>query len=170
MTSLTTVSSSTTSAVGIMLFCSGPYLHHLSQCLGQLLSEWRREYSQGPGKHFFTLQNVCVYYWIWKTQPCMKFSWQLLRRYLTILTDFILKAESGCNISKPSECVSLDLTRETIFICPLTSLGDWGLGKSSHISLWSPPFQIEQSRFLFSRPILHRQVSPFICIGISRLL
>lgn len=36
--------------------------------------------------------------------------------------------------------------------CPLTNLGNWGLGKSFHISLRSQPFQIEQSRFLLSDP------------------
>lgn len=60
-----------------------------------------------------------------------------------------------------SECVGLD---SCTFIHLLTNLGDWGLEEPFHILLWSPPFQTEQSRFLFSRPILYLLASPFICV------
>lgn len=153
MISLKTVSFSAAGAVGIILFCPPPYLHHLSSAWGYCWWIFSSEYSQESEILFifFPLQRV-VYYW--------NLTWQ-------ILADFILEVPSGCNIPEPSECVSLD---PCTFICILTNLGDWGLEEPFHILLWSPPFQIEQSRFLFSRPILYLLASPFTCISISRLL
>lgn len=146
MISVKIVSFSAADAIGIMLFCPPPYLHHLSSAWGYCW-KWRSKYSQEAEISFiyFPLQRV-VYYW--------NLTWQ-------ILADFILEVPSGWNIPEPSECVGLD---SCTFIHLLTNLGDWGLEEPFHILLWSPPFQTEQSRFLFSRPILYLLASPFICV------
>ena len=148
MISLKTVSFSAAGAVEIILFCPPPYLHHLSSAWGYC---WWIFSRIRDFIYFFSLQRV-VYYW--------NLTWQTL-------ADFILEVPSRCNIPEPSECVSLD---PCTFIHIFTNLGDWGLEEPFHILLWSPPFQIEQSRFLFSRPILYLLASPFTCISISRLL
>lgn len=154
MTSLTTASSSAAYAVGITLFCSPPYLHHLAQGLELSLSE-RSERSQESGNIFCTLQRVwvllefekyCLYEFLLVAVR------EILDKYLLI--SFWKFSLDGTSLN-PLNLWSLDLVRGTIFICPLTNLGNWGLGKSFHISFWSPPFQIEQSRFLFSRPSLY---------------
>lgn len=152
MISLNTVSFSAADAIRIMLFCPPPYLHHLSSAWGYCW--WMKKWIFSRIRDFiyyFPLQRV-VYYW--------NLTWQ-------ILADLILEVLSRWNIPEPSECVSLD---SCTFIHLLTNLGDWGLEEPFHILLWSPPFQIEQSRFVFSRPILYLLASPFICISISRLL